>query len=264
MSEANLNKAYSSKLSLVEHDGRKFVKKDVDAEELQNELFFYYALKQAGLNSLEAIQEKDSLLIEFIESSTLQDGETVDWYFIFGSFVRKMHDITFPAPFMIEGNGTHLEMVWNIFIENQIQGGLLRQDERSGFSEEMSERIAKGIRERLSENFSSCSSLLHCDLHQNNVLVHNQKLFLIDKGSAIAAGDPLYDIALVAISLPGSILETNEMQRGLFKSFLNGYGSDTIKTQKRFEGYILLRALERWPNPFEQEIPDIVEKILQE
>lgn len=264
MSEHNLKKAYSSKLSLVERNGKKYVKKEIGREETNNEVFFFRALREAGLPSLETIEEEDGLLVEFIESATLQEGKTLDIYRMYGALVRKMHDITFPTSFRINEAGAQEPLSWPFFIKKEIEEGLQRQEERNGFSKAVAETMAREINDRLSADPLDQASLLHCDLHENNVLIHNETLFLIDKGSAIAAGDPRYDLAFIGITFSEVLMHGTGPTAHFFDAFLEGYGSDFTKDRRRFDGYVLLRALGRWPNPFEPNIPNVVSKILGE
>lgn len=109
------------------------------------------------------------------------------------------------------------------------------------------------------------SVLIHGDLHANNALIKDQNIILFDKGDQIVAGDPMYDLALVAINLPGAIYKLGtqiEKDIKLLEAFIEGYGIDFTSDTQKLETYILLRALERWPNPFENELPDIINTIL--
>lgn len=102
-------------------------------------------------------------------------------------------------------------------------------------------------------------------MHQNNVLlpIQGTDVYLIDKGSAIIAGDPLYNLALVAMNLPGFFVCGDRGDEAFFQAFIEGYGVNFTSDRRRFDGYVLLRSLERWPNKHELEIPAIVEVILR-
>ncbi len=106
---------------------------------------------------------------------------------------------------------------------------------------------------------------IHGDMHANNALSKDGELFLFDKADNIFAGDPLYDLALFGITLPGIYEVGSEVARDkdLMKALITGYGSDFLSDRDVFDRYVLLRAIERWPNPFEEEIPDLVQVILE-
>lgn len=243
----------------IEKQGRKeFVVKALSAEERHNELFFYRELKRAKLSQLEAFEQDGELWVEYKKNATtLGSKESVKAYEQFGAFMRAIHAIHFLTPLLIDSKGTEKPMVWSKVMDLSLKEAARRK----GFNATVTKKALKVIEASGIRTYTGQASLLHCDTHQNNVLI-DDKVLLIDKGSLAAAGDPLYDLAMLAIVLPGSIYLNKKKDREYLKAFIKGYGSDFIADRKRFDAYVLLRCLDRWPNAFEKEIPEIVKKIL--
>ena len=126
------------------------------------------------------------------------------------------------------------------------------------------------VRLLLEEAHPTQFSLLHGDLHANNAFITHKEVILFDKEPTIAAGDPLYDLALLGIDFPnGLFVSTHNPQRQkdtrLWSAFIEGYGENFIeKNTKLYAGYVLLRCLERYPNPFETYSKDVIDAILRE
>ena len=261
-----LEKAYSSSLKMDQRDHGRVVVKTVDAKERKNETFFHKKMSEMGLPSMSIHEEGDAIVLDFIENAeTLGDNETADNYRLFGEAVRKMHAVKFNHPFYIDQEGKHNEIFWGTFIEHCLIEGSDRQNKNSnGLEKNIVDRITAAINPS-GIGDTDRSVLIHGDLHANNALIKDQNIILFDKGDQIVAGDPMYDLALVAINLPGAIYKLGtqiEKDIKLLKAFIEGYGIDFTPDTQKLEAYILLRALERWPNPFEKEIPDIINAIL--
>ncbi len=251
-------KATSSKVRIEKRGRKEFVVKALNAEERHNELFFYRELKRAKLSKLEAFEQDDELWVEYKKHAvTLGSSESVAAYEQFGAFMRTLHAIHFLTPLLIDSKGIEKPLVWSKVIDLSLKEVVRRK----GFNASTMKKALRVIEASGIRAYTGQASLLHCDTHQNNVLL-DDKVLLIDKGSLAAAGDPLYDLALLAIVLPGSIYLNKKKDKEYFNAFVKGYGTDFAADRKKFDAYVLLRCLDRWPNTFEKEIPAIVEKIL--
>lgn len=265
MSRDGLLKAYSSKLSLTQREGTLVVHKEISDEEAWNELFFFDALKRAGVSSLQACRTPDGIDVEFLDhAQTLADHATLSSYERFGAAMRDMHAIRFERPFRITERNKQKTTDWNTCIDEQIAYGTERQRVRHGLDDATVKRICTRLMHSPIRTFREPASLLHCDAHGNNVLLQDDTLYFIDKGSAIAAGDPLYDMALLGITLPGALYTASpsEQERALLYACMEGYGENFVENRQLFDDYVLLRILERYPSPFTHHIPDVVESIL--
>jgi fructosamine-3-kinase len=261
-----LEKAYSSTLRMETRSHGRVVVKAVDARERKNEIYFHECMREAGLPSMKIKEEGEASVIDFVENAiTLGDNETMDNYLALGNTVKIMHATTYDCPFYIDEKGQRVNMDWQDFIVERISCGRGRQrGDGSGFNPETITKIIEFIENAGIKSVKS-SVLLHGDLHANNVLLKKTKVFLFDKADQIVAGDPLYDLSLISINLPGAIFglgENTDQDTQLLEAFIKGYGTDFTVDETKLQAYVLLRSLERWPNPFEKEIPDIVKKIL--
>lgn len=251
--KTGLEKAYSSHIRFERRVGGDVVIKTIGAQACWGELNFHKMMKAHGLPAMNAKIEGDELVLDFIANAqTLGDCETPENYKKFGQAVAAMHEISFGAPSYFNEKGARTEITWNRFIKQTIDFGLSKQRKRGGFAEEESVRIITAL-----ENHKFAEpkivSLLHGDLHPNNVMFSGDQTILFDTADWIASGDKLYDLALIALDA------TPENLQG----FIEGYGED-FRTDKNLNAYILLRAFERWPNPFEKQIPQVVERLLNE
>lgn len=261
--ERAIAKAYSSKLRIERHDGRDVIVKYVDARERKNELAFHGLLRELGLPAMKIKEEGEDLVIDFISGSeTLEDDETVERYKALGKALRILHGREYKHAFSLNQDAQEEVIDWRVFIERQMKTGMQRQVDRNGFDQEQVEAMTV----MMNDGFEADRFVpLHGDLHGNNILFSEQNVYLFDKADHIFAGDSLYDLALLGIELPGiyGVGTKKEQQEhaAFFDAFIDGYGEHIDRTQ--FDRYVLLRALERWPNKFESDIPQIVEVILK-
>lgn len=255
-------KAYASKLRIEQRDGKTVIIKSVDAQERKNEIAFHELLRQLEMPFMEIHEEQTDIVITFLKNSeTLGDSETPERYIQLGRVLRKLHSQEYQAPFWIDVQGGKQNIEWTDFLKNQIEYGRVRQQERQSISEDVVERITKVI-----AHIDQPKKVvpIHGDLHANNVLIQRDRMFLFDKADQIFAGDPMYDLSLFGITLPGIFGVGVEVEKDikLMNALIEGYGENFLNERDTFDRYVLLRALERCPNPFEQEIPELVNKIL--
>ncbi|MFH1089409.1 MAG: phosphotransferase [Candidatus Uhrbacteria bacterium] len=260
--ERAIERAYASKLRVEHRGGKAVILKSVAAQERKNELAFHTLLAELGMPNMQVAEEGNDLVVDFIaDAETLGDEETPERYEQLGRSLRILHFREYPNPFIVERDGTRRELDWNTFLNQQVQYGIARQKEREGLGQDLIKRIVAVISvgakpERITP--------IHGDLHANNVLLKNDNLYLFDKADNIFSGDPLYDLALFGITLPGIYGVGSEVvhDQRLAQALIAGYGSDFLSDRDTFDRYVLLRAIERWPNPFEKEIPELVQVIL--
>lgn len=258
-----IEKAYSSKLRIEQRDNKTVIIKSVDAQECKNEIAFHELLRQLEMPFMEIHEEQNELVITFLENSeTLDDSETPERYIQLGKALKTLHAQEYQAPFWIDAQGEKHAIKWADFIKKQIKYGRTRQQERQSMSEEVVERIAKAIT-HIKQPQKTVP--IHGDLHANNVLIQDDRMYLFDKADQIFAGDPMYDLSSFGITLPGiyGIGTQTEKDAELMNALMEGYGENILNDRATFDRYVLLRALERWPNPFEQEIPELVNTILE-
>lgn len=260
--ERAIERAYSSKLRINHRGNKAVLLKSVDAQERKNEIAFHNLLAELGMPRMHIVEDGEDLVIDFIlDAETLGDTETPEQYEKLGKALRKLHSREYAKPFLIDHAGIQKNIAWNTFLKQQVEYGANRQKERQGLTDEMVNRITSII---TADIHLDRVTPIHGDIHANNVLSKNGKLFLFDKADHIFAGDPVYDLALFGITLPGVYGVGAEIERdqALMESLLFGYGSDFLSNREIFDRYVLLRAIERWPNPFEKEIPELVQVIL--
>ncbi len=258
-----IERAYSSKLRIEERDGKTVIIKSVDAQERKNEIAFHELLHQLGMPFMEVHEEQMDLVITFLEDSeTLGDSETRERYIQLGRALKTLHAQEYQAPFWIDAQGEKHAIEWMDFIKKQIEYCRARQQERQGISKNTVQRVIEIIAQIPR---SRRVVPIHGDLHANNVLIQDDRMYLFDKADQIFVGDPMYDLSLFGITLPGiyGIGAQTEKDTELMNALMEGYGENILNDRETFDRYALLRALERWPNPFEQEIPELVNTILE-
>lgn len=262
--------AYSSKVELVEIDSQQYVLKTADLEEISNEIFFNKTISDNGLPALKIIKNtsllKNQILMEYIEGSPeLEKHRTVENYISWGEVTKKMHSIISPKPYKVNEEGRLVEVKWPEFIEEEIKAAVLRQQERNtNLDPRFIDEVVQFIRPVVNIKHDSFS-LVHSDLHSNNVLITERGSILFDKGSNIMYGDPLYDLAQTGISFQVGLNseKENEETAKLLQAFITGYGMDFIKKdEKLFARYIALRALRNHPNIFEPFLVALLKSIL--
>ncbi len=262
--------AYCSKVELVEIDSQQYVLKTANLEDIANEIFFNKTISDNGLPALKIIENtslsKNQILMEYIEGSPeLEKHRTVENYISWGKVTKKMHSIIFPKPYKVNEEGKLIEVKWPEFIEEEIKAAVLRQQERNtNLDPRFIDEVVQFIRPVANIKHDSFS-LVHSDLHSNNVLITERGAILFDNGSSIMYGDALYDLAQAGISFRVGLNSENENEEvtTLLQAFITGYGIDFIqKDKKLFARYMALRALRNHPNIFEPYLVELLKSIL--
>jgi Ser/Thr protein kinase RdoA (MazF antagonist) len=263
--------AYSSQVELVEIDGKEFVLKTAELEEIQNEKYFHEVLRANRLPSLRFFDnpelKPDQILLEYIEGTPILN-ETPEDYVRYGEATKRMHAVHFPECFRITETGAKEVVEWNTLLKREMYRSIERQRaKKTDLSEEFIAKIVDYVEPRLSivpENFS----LIHCDLHLGNTMLKGNDVLIYDKGSEVFSGHWLYDLAILLTHHPnGTYIETdysyNQNDKVLVNSFIQGYGEDFITDRKEtLDLYMVLKSLSRYPNPFEIHLREIMEGII--
>ena len=264
---------HSSMVELIEVDGKGYILKTADKEDVFNERMFYEVLEQNNLPSLIEFHSKDlsdnQLLLEYIPESKGIDWRNPIDVEKWGSAVRQMHGIKFDAPFKISENNEKIVLDWKQHLKNTLETAIQRQlDEQTDIPKDFLEKIRHYALSKIDDIPLSQVTLLHGDLHDGNTLIKDDKVVLYDKSSELFAGDPLYDLTIIMTHLPnGAYVRTdnpdNANDSKLLEAFIKGYGENFLEESKDLlDLYLVIRALDRYPNPFETFNKQIIENIV--
>ncbi len=265
--------SYSSKVELVEIDGKKYVLKTWDAEEAENEKHFLRALEEHGLPSLGVVENAelrpDQILLEYIEGSP-KLSETPENFIKFGQVVRRMHEIKYPDCFKINSKGEKEQLGWNDFLKDALEQGIKKQrDEKTDIDENLLAAIEKFVNKRLPIKDVEFS-LLHADLHTGNLLVKGEELVIYDKSSEIFSGHSIYDLTTLLTHYPnGTYVQTdhrdNQKDKLVMDNFIKGYGYDFLANDKDvFDVYFVIKSLWRYPSPWEIHSKESLKNLVKE
>ncbi len=267
----NLN-GRSSTVDLIETDNKFYILKTAETEDIWNEKDFLKTLKDNKMPSLQVYEnpqlKENQLLLEYIpESKGIEWSNPADvekW----GTTVRKMHSITFDKPFKINGENQKEVLEWNLHLKKVLDGAINDQLEvENGLDNILLEKIRDYVYKRLDFRLSNVT-LIHGDLHDGNTLIKDGEVVLYDKSSELFAGDPLYDLTIIMTHFPNGTYVNSDNGKDskdveLLEAFMKGYGEDFVRTQKeRLDLYLVIRALDRYPNPFESFNKQIIENII--
>ncbi|MEO8065507.1 MAG: phosphotransferase [Candidatus Doudnabacteria bacterium] len=270
--------SYSSKVELVEIDGKQFVLKTAEPQEIATEKVYLKELKDRGFPTLNIIEapnlKNDQLLLEYIPHSAggLIFGSAQD-YERFGKIVRKLHSIHYEYCFRITSEGKEEKLDWKSFLSGAFQKATEEQiEKKSDLSASFLKDISKYVNGRILalDSNNIVYSLLHCDLHTGNTLGKNEEIVLYDKGSEIFSGHHPYDLVTIVDHSPnGTYIHTdnpeNKNDLEVITSFIRGYGEDfLVKYKTEFNLYMVIRSLWRYPSSFTPYTKEIMENIVYE
>ncbi|GAB4149574.1 MAG: hypothetical protein OHK0017_13800 [Patescibacteria group bacterium] len=274
---SELKGAYSSIVKLVKDKaGNEFILKTVkpqDEEEVYNEKFFLQTLKENSLPAINVIDceglSNNQILLEYLSKAREVDQvNSKEVYSLFGSTLKKMHNIKFESVFRIDAAGEKIDTSWSNFINDT---EIYSNSRLARFKYELSEQdrvIVSEVFERLRSIKLNFISLLHCDLHGNNALYQDNQVYLFDKGSDIICGDSLFDLAMLSLNFPSELnLEVKDLQpefldqKSLFNSFIQAYGYD-FRNSSNFYDYLLLHCVSRLGNPFQPFLENLIWALL--
>lgn len=282
--------AFKSKIELVEIKGVQYVLRTTTKEEVANEKYWQQQLRQNSLPALSIYEnlnlKENQLLLEYIQDSpTLQQyitcginvNESVNSELIkeWGTQLAKIHAIQSNEIFYIKAGGKKEIVSWSNFIDNEIAYGIWRQKDRK--TNLTKNEITKAVEliKGLKKSDPGIYSLIHCDLHINNVLIRNinkpnQELVFFDKGADVGVCHPLFDLIIVMFEFIGAFpdyqgfTDVTDCDSNYYNAFLSGYGFDNgLPYDKDFiNSFILMRCLTCHPNTFTPYLGDIMRSLI--
>ncbi|KKQ07774.1 MAG: hypothetical protein US18_C0008G0015 [Parcubacteria group bacterium GW2011_GWB1_36_5] len=263
--------SYGSKVELVEIDDKQYVLKTWKAEESENEKLFLKTLEENDLPSLEVIDNSElkpnQILLEYIDGSP-KLLKRIENFIKFGQIIRRMHNIKYNDSFKINEHGEREVVEWGDFLKKALKKGLKKQrDEKTNLGEELLKDIESFVNKHLPIKKSEFS-LLHADLHLGNLLIKNNGLVVYDKNPEIFSGDGIYDFATLLTHYPnGTYIQTdnpdNRQDKEVMDNFIKGYGFDFLTHDRdNFDTYFVIKALLRYPSPWEIYSKEAIENII--
>lgn len=247
--------SYSSEVFLVEIDSKRFIYKRSDISWINAEKYLQNLQKNNNLPFLVLYDEKDieenELLIEYISwSKTLAGSDNLFLYEQFWFQLSKIHNISFDRYYWMN-NWSKYSLSHKDFILGKIQEWSERVvRKKSDLDENKIQNIIEIVKRLINYNPSNIS-YVHGDLHSNNVLIRDHELIFFDPWWDMISWDPYRDIALVYIEY----YEKADSKK--LYAIKSGYNKDL--NNEILDYYILLRAFNRYPNPFETNLLQIIE-----
>jgi Ser/Thr protein kinase RdoA (MazF antagonist) len=169
-----------------------------------------------------------------------------------------VHKIQSETGSRVDEHGNAIKLNWSQFLQEELREAVERRNtKQSDLSDEVMAVLEREVL-ALSEHSEGITkwSLLHADMHCNNVLVRGEDYIPFDKGSGIFFGDPLYDIATVAMEFHGAFTPTLQKDSSLWTTFIEAYGHDMH--DPNLLRYILLRSIGRYPNTFTPRLKELI------
>ena len=241
--------------------------------DILNERRFVEIMREHGVPTLPFIDHPllaaNELMFPYIpDSPTVGKHLSPDAYRHWGRTARRMHAIEDSGARRLAPDGEWENESWPDFIQSEIAYGIMRVTERrSDICRAERDSICR-VLEFLTQDYRPRAyALVHGDLHPNNALIKNNEVLIFDKASQIFFGDPLYDLAVVALELPyGRYLDPDSTEQRKYSlcydAFWEGYGANREMPWDVFDRYVLLRAFTRYPNPFERKLKAIIDTLV--
>ncbi len=261
--------SFSSELFLVEKEGKKMILKRGEKNELITELLFHQTLSQHKLPSLRSFTDKslrkNEILLEYIEGSiTLSDRFTPKNCRKWGEVLQKIHQIHYKECFYYKENAEKEVQTWSAYLEKKRKKAWKKCHEHKayGLNKEELKKIELFI-EPLLERNDDQYSLIHADIHSNNVLIKDAELVLFDKNPDIFSGDPLLDLAIAWVDMAeGSLTESENQEEVIcLQSFIQGYQKD-FREDICVKRYVMLIAFGRLYTPYSSNYLSIIRFLL--
>lgn len=261
-----------NKVQLVELNGIKYVKKTSTLEAIYAEKYFIDVLRKKLIPTVrykeEFSLEPNQILLEYLEGSpTINKSLTLDNVKKWGEYVQKIHSINNEKIIKIHEQNNTITLDWKNFLDLYISDGAEYQ---SMFANNLLKSHIDEVMHRLQRlyNYSpSKYSLIHGDLHSENVYVLNNQIYLLDKEPPYLYLPPLFDLAIIYLEVfpAGSIINIDQEHKdepNYLKAFFNGYGELSRYDKSFLNEFLLLRCLCRYPNPYFRRMRKVVEAIL--
>lgn len=263
---------HSSVVKLIEVNNTQYILKTADKEDIWNEKDFLKTLHDNKMPSLKMFEsahlEDNQLLLEYIPLSKGIEWQKPEEVERWGAAVRNMHSINYDQPFKINSENQKVILDWNTHLKSVLDKAINDQlAEQNGLSESFLEKIRNYVYTHLNSEPTD-TTLIHGDLHDGNTLIKDGEVVLYDKSSELFAGDPVYDLTIILTHFPnGTYISTDNESSAkdleLLNAFMKGYGEDFTQTKKdKLDLYLAIRALDRFPNPFEIFNKEIIESIV--
>jgi len=267
--------SFASKVFLVELNKQKYVlKRCKNTSEIASEKEFSKVLSQNNIPSLSYLEHHDlkanEMLLEYVEDSiSLGNRFTTENCEIWGEVTRKMHNIKYNQCFKLDSNNQRKIVKWSDYIDNKTKEAIFYAKENGnyGFNEAELNQIIEYILPLQDLKFKKFS-LIHGDLHTNNVLIRNKELVLFDKNSEVFTGDPLLDLAIAIVDMPnGTLIEIdnkdNANDKNCLESFIKGYKNNFLNDPNLYR-YIMLITFGRLYAPFSKYYKEIILNLLKD
>jgi Ser/Thr protein kinase RdoA (MazF antagonist) len=266
--------SFSSELFLVEIKKKRYVlKRDDDTSDIISEKEFFKVLSKNNIPTLNYFEnpklKSNEILLEYIQGSVnLGDRFTAKNCKTWGKITRRMHEIKFNDCFRLNKDGRKIKQKWSMHLNKKIKKAFAKAEANNNY--DYSKAELKKIRKYLSPLKTiepKRFSLIHGDLHTNNVLIKKDKLILFDKNPEIFSGDPLLDLAIALIDMPNdTLIKTDDSEhtndKKCLNSFIAGYRTDFLNNPS-LNVYIMLIAFGRLYTPFSENYKDIILNLLE-
>lgn len=264
--------SYSSEVCLVEIEWKNRVYKKTDASEVFAERHFHTTLKKQKVSSLvinEDVQIKDNeIILQYIEWSKVLEWVTDKRYYNkVWALLKEVHWISRDQTAIYSSwrlkNISHADFIRNT-LEYWKQRGIKKDFDLTPQQINIIERICW----RLSMHDIWKASLIHWDLHHNNILIQWDEVYFFDSTSFLMYWTPYWDLSLIAMSYPNTIY--TDLKDEEFKNdstqlswIIDSYWYDFMNTNRELlDRYVLLRCFTRYPNHFEPHLKQIIKLLI--
>jgi len=265
--------SFSSRVYLVERDGRKMVlKKGEEPDWSVTEKKFYDLLRANNIPALDYYIDSElkpgEMLLEYVPNSKSlatdwNENNCQKW----GELAKRIHAIKYDQCFRYNIEGKEVEVDWGKFLRDKHQRSLKKAEEFDwyGFNTDEVTQVndfVKGLFEHVPDEFC----LIHGDYHTGNVLIRGEELVLFDREWDVFSGDRLYDLAIAWKEMPvGSLVESDDPEHAddlkYLEAFIDGYGWD-FRNDEMLKRYVVLIAFSRLHTPFAKFYKEIIKNIV--
>lgn len=260
----------SDNIKLVEINKQKFILKTTTPDEIISEKTFQKTLKKEGIPHLEFYENpnlnKNQILLEYIPNSpSLANNFSVENFKNLGLILKNIHQIQYSKSFKYNLKGDKTDYTWQEYLQSKIDKAWQRSssNQNYGFSQSELKKINIHLEKTLSIKLSR-PSLIHGDLHTNNILIRqtsqNSDLILFDKNPLTFNGDPLMDIAILLLDIPHQTIipgSSSKEDRPFLKALEETYSPNLLQKQNLIS-YLILMAFSRLHSPYATNYKDII------
>lgn len=261
-------------VKLVEIDGKKWVYKKENAKWVYTEKVFNNILKDNKLPYLQSLDvtglKADEILLEYVEGELTMDCVySTKNYEQFGKIIRTLHSIQKTYSLTYHEDGTEKKLDWKKYMKSYMDEAIKRADKNKNY--DLNSKILSSIKKESSKLLDyepKAFSLIHGDLHLNNILVKDNNLILFDKNDEVFFGSHYMDLAILALDLcNGTFINVDdpdyEHDKKLLDAFMRGYGRTFDAEEPIFLRFVILIAFRRLNSPFQKYNKEIIFSCLQ-